>query len=123
MIPELKKPLSNGGIGPIKQLRLMQISSFSLSSPSVSPIKASTTSAPTAAPATAEQSEASFTNSADSFSNLVAQASQVPDVRSDLVDSFKSRIAAGQYPTSDTIDSLTDTLGSSIFQLADSAQD
>ena len=102
----------------------MQISSFSLTSPSVSAIKASnTTSAPATASATTEQSETSFTNSADSFSNLVAQASQTPDVRSDLVDSFKSRIASGQYPTSDTIDSLTDTLGSSIFQLADSAQD
>ena len=101
----------------------MHISSFSLSSSSLaSSIKAFRTSPQAAAPAAPGQSEASFTNSADSFANLVVQANQQPDVRSELVDSFKSRIAAGQYPTKDTIESLTDTIGHSILQLADSTQ-
>jgi anti-sigma28 factor (negative regulator of flagellin synthesis) len=118
LLPEAKKPLSNPGIGPIKQLRLMQISSFSISSSSVSPLKASTTPAPAAASASTQESEANFTTSADSFSSLVAQANAMPDVRSELVDSFKARIASGQYPTANTLNDLTDTIGSSILQMA-----
>jgi flagellar biosynthesis anti-sigma factor FlgM len=99
----------------------MQISSFSIS-PSISPVKttAAAASKPTSSPV---ETDASFTTSAASFSSLVQQASATPDVRTDLVNSFKARIAAGQYPTSETIDSLAETIGGSIIHMAEAAQD
>ena len=60
--------------------------------------------------------------SPDSFSSLVSEAGQMPEVRNDVVDSFKSRIASGQYPTQATIAGLTNILGGSILQQAN-AQD
>ncbi len=49
--------------------------------------------------------------SADTFSSLVREAGQMPDVRSSLVNSFKSRIQAGSYPTDHTLDRLTSLMG------------
>jgi anti-sigma28 factor (negative regulator of flagellin synthesis) len=98
----------------------MQISSFSMS-PTLPPVKASASSSEAATTST-DSTETNFTNSADSFSGLVQQAGQMPDVRSELVDSFKSRIQAGEYPTPETIDNLTDAIGSSIVRMADASQ-
>ncbi len=42
----------------------------------------------------------------------------MPDVRSELVDSFKSRIQSGQYPSSETMDALTDVIGNGIVKMA-----
>jgi hypothetical protein len=75
-------------------------------------------SSPAAKPST---DEAVMNFSADSFSSLVKQAGQFPEVRSDVVDSFQARIQAGQYPSPDTMDSLTDVLGPSIVKMADAS--
>jgi hypothetical protein len=99
----------------------MQISSFPIS-PAIPPVKPSA-SAPTTTPASPDSAETNFTNSADSFSGLVQQAGQMPDVRGELVDSFKSRIQAGEYPTPETIDNLTDVIGGGIVQMADAGQE
>ena len=77
-----------------------------------------TKSSPTAKPST---DQAVMNTSADSFSSLVKQASQFPEVRSDLVDSFRARIQSGQYPTADTMDDLTEALGPSIVAMANSS--
>jgi hypothetical protein len=42
----------------------------------------------------------------------------MPEVRSDVVDAFKSRIQAGSYPTQDDIAGLTDLIGGGIVQQA-----
>jgi anti-sigma28 factor (negative regulator of flagellin synthesis) len=56
--------------------------------------------------------------SADTFSSLVQEAGQMPDVRSDLVDSFKSRIQSGTYPSQETVDGLADRMGATWSQSA-----
>jgi hypothetical protein len=116
-----KLPLNKNGKGPISGLRLMQISSFSASL-STLPSKTMSSSSPAPKPSSG-QAETNFSTSADSFSGLVQQAGQMPEVRGEVVDSFKARIQAGQYPTPDAIDNLTDVIGSSIVQMADSAQE
>jgi anti-sigma28 factor (negative regulator of flagellin synthesis) len=84
----------------------MMISGLSsLASISFSP----TTSRVQAPPAAGDQVAMSL--SADTFSSLVQEAGQMPDVRSDLVDSFKARIQAGTYPTQATLDGVIDRMG------------
>jgi len=56
--------------------------------------------------------------SADSFSSLVNEAKQIPDVRSELVDSFKARIQSGAYPSQEDLSNLTDVIGGHVLQLA-----
>jgi len=97
----------------------MQISSISISTSL--PMEKTKSSAP--AQSTTDTPVMSFSSSASSFTNLVKQASQMPEVRSDVVDSFKSRIQAGQYPDSETVDNLTDVIGSSIVKMANSSSD
>ncbi len=62
--------------------------------------------------------------SADSFSKLVKQASQMPEVRSEVVDAFKSRIQSGAYPPPEVIEGLTHVIGGPLARQAqlDSAQ-
>ena len=60
--------------------------------------------------------------SANSFSSLVHDANQMPDVRSEVVDSFKSRIQAGHYPAQDVIAGLTRLIGGGIMQTIKEAQ-
>jgi anti-sigma28 factor (negative regulator of flagellin synthesis) len=116
-----KLPLNKNGKSPISELSFMQISSFSASF-STLPTKTMSSSSPTPQPS-ADQAQTHFSTSATSFSGLVQQAGQMPEVRSEVVDSFKSRIQAGQYPTPDTMDNLTDVIGNGIVQMADSASE
>jgi hypothetical protein len=58
--------------------------------------------------------------SPDTFSSLVQEANQMPEVRSEVVDSFKARIQSGEYPSQDVIEGLTDLIGGSIVQQAKS---
>ena len=76
-----------------------------------------TNSSPVGKPAT-DQAVINF--SADSFSSLVQEAGQYPDVRSEVVDSFKARIQAGAYPTQSDIAGLTNVIGGSVMQMAKS---
>jgi anti-sigma28 factor (negative regulator of flagellin synthesis) len=92
----------------------MQINGIS-TSPSI-PVDRSTT--PQKQTESSDQDQAVISPSADLFSSLVSQANQMPEVRSDLVASFKSRIAAGDYPEQSVISGLTDVLGGSILQAA-----
>jgi hypothetical protein len=57
-------------------------------------------------PSSAVQStsdQAVLNTSADSFSSLVKAASQMPEVRVDLVATYKARVQAGHYPEQDII--------------------
>jgi len=56
--------------------------------------------------------------SPDSFSSLVKEAGQMPEVRSELVDAFKSRIQAGNYPSPDDLAGLVNVIGRSVVQQA-----
>ena len=56
--------------------------------------------------------------SADTFSSLVQQAGQMPEVRTDLVNAFKTRIQSGSYPTEETIAGLARMIGGSVVQQA-----
>jgi anti-sigma28 factor (negative regulator of flagellin synthesis) len=55
--------------------------------------------------------QVSMSLSPDTYSSLVTEASQMPDVRGEVVDAFKARIQSGDYPTSDTLDGLVDRMG------------
>ncbi len=92
----------------------MQISGFSI--PTSIPMEKNTTS-PTPKVAT-DQAVINF--SPVSFSGLVREASQMPEVRSDLVESFRAKIQSGQYPTDETLSGLVDTIGASIVRQANS---
>ena len=103
----------------MKEMRPMQISSSSIYiSPSIPMEKTKSSSAPKSS-----TDQAVMNTSADSFSGLVKQAGQFPEVRNDVVESFQARIQAGQYPTADTMDDLTDVLGPSIVKMADAGSD
>jgi hypothetical protein len=54
--------------------------------------------------------------SADSFSNLVAEAKATPEVRSDVVDSFKAQIQSGHYPSQDVVAGLARAIGGVVGQ-------
>ena len=56
--------------------------------------------------------------SADTFSSLVSEANQMPDVRGEVVDAFKSRVQSGDYPSSETLDGLADVMGNHWSQFA-----
>jgi Anti-sigma-28 factor, FlgM len=90
----------------------MQISGYSIS-PSIPMGKTSLS------PATQEATDSAVINfPGNSFSGLVKEASAMPEVRSDLVDSFKARIQSGQYPNQNDIAGLADAIGGSIVQQA-----
>ena len=55
--------------------------------------------------------QVSMSLSPDTYSSLVSAAGQMPEVRGEVVDAFKSRIQSGEYPTSDTLDGLVDRMG------------
>ena len=93
----------------------MQIGNIT-SSTSFSVAKTTSSSAGNAAPETSDQAVLNF--SADSFADLVRQAGQMPDVRSEVVDSFKARIQAGHYPSQDVIAGLTRLIGGGLSQQA-----
>jgi hypothetical protein len=56
--------------------------------------------------------------SADTFSSLVSDAGQMPDVRGEVVDAYKSRVQSGEYPSTETLDGLTDLIGNNWSQFA-----
>ena len=58
--------------------------------------------------------------SPDSFSSLVKEAGQMPEVRSEVVGAYKARIQAEQYPSQEIIAGLTRLIGGGILQLAQS---
>jgi len=98
----------------------MQISGIS-SSPSFPVQRTSTPQNGTTAQPPTDQ--AFISSSGDLFSSLVKQAGQMPEVRTDLVESFKSRIAAGQYPTQHDVDNLVDVIGGGVLKLAQSTSE
>jgi anti-sigma28 factor (negative regulator of flagellin synthesis) len=57
-------------------------------------------------------------NSADSFSSLVKEAGQMPEVRSELVDAYKARVASGHYPSEDIVAGLLRLIGGGIAKAA-----
>ncbi len=91
----------------------MRISGFSIPT-SIPMEKTNSSTTPEVAPT--DQAVINF--SPVSFSGLVKEAAQMPEVRSDLVESFKAKIQSGQYPTEDTISGLVDKIGGSIVRQA-----
>jgi anti-sigma28 factor (negative regulator of flagellin synthesis) len=55
--------------------------------------------------------QVSMSLSPETYSSLVSQAGQMPDVRTEVVDAYKSRIQSGAYPTQETVDGLVDRMG------------
>jgi len=97
------------------EVRFMQISGIS----TTSSIPMGKTNSPRVGQPAADQAVINF--SGDSFSSLVKEAGQMPEVRSDVVAAFKSRIQAGQYPTQDTIAGLVNVIGGAVVEQAKSA--
>jgi len=56
--------------------------------------------------------------SPDTFTSLVRTASAMPEVRGELVDTYKAQIQSGSYPSSDTLDGLVDLMGATWAQSA-----
>ena len=90
---------------PMLEVRLMQINSVTSSAP-LSYVKA-----PVASPAPAPGDQVSISLSPGTFSSLVQQANQTPEVRSDAVEAYKSRVQAGHYPAQDVIEGLINLMG------------
>jgi hypothetical protein len=90
----------------------MQINGFS-TSPSL-PVQRTNMSQP----AQEVSDQAVLHVSLDTFSGLVQQAGAMPEVRGEVVDSFKARIQSGQYPSPETVAGLVDVIGGSIVKLA-----
>jgi hypothetical protein len=62
-------------------------------------------------PAPPAGDQVSMSLSANTFSSLVSDAGQMPDVRNEVVDAYKSRVQSGEYPSSETLDGLADLMG------------
>lgn len=65
------------------------------------------------APTPIEMDRALLHVSAKSFTDLVKSASAYPDVRPDVVSSFKAQVASGNYPSEDTMSGLAGVLSGS----------
>lgn len=112
--PGPQKRLRSANGAPMNGAGFMMISGLSSSSPAA--FSPPTARAAQTQPAGGDQ--VSMSLSADTFSSLVNEAGQMPEVRGDVVDSFKARIQSGNYPTPETLDGLTDVLGDHWSQLA-----
>ena len=95
----------------------MQINSINASQ-AVPVVKATSSQAPSTTTDNSDRAE--FNLSADSFSSLVQRANQMPEVRTELVDAYKSRIHSGHYPAQDVIDGLIHLIGGTVKQAAQS---
>jgi hypothetical protein len=49
--------------------------------------------------------------SPETFSSLVKQAAEMPEVRQNLVDAYKARIQSGQYPDPAVVEGLIRLMG------------
>jgi hypothetical protein len=58
--------------------------------------------------------------SPETFSSLVSQAMQIPEVRHELVDAYKARIQSGQYPGTAAVEGLIRLMGGTWVQQANS---
>jgi anti-sigma28 factor (negative regulator of flagellin synthesis) len=93
----------------------MQINGATTSIPIYNNVGKNNSTTPAAKPAL-DQAVIGFSGS--SFSSLVSEANSQPDVRSEVVESYKSRIQSGAYPTQDTLSGLVDVIGGSIVKAA-----
>jgi hypothetical protein len=110
--PGPQKPLRSKNTDPIQRGGYMTISGIS----SPSPVSYGQPAARTSAQPEGDQ--VSMSLSADTFSGLVNEAGQLPDVRSEVVDAYKSRVQSGDYPSSATLDGLADLMGNHWSQFA-----
>jgi len=105
-------PLMKKARKPILGVRFMQISGIT-NSPLIPLPKTSLSQTGKSA---TDQAVINF--SPDSFSSLVKEASQMPEVRSEVVDAFKSRIQSGGYPSQADLAGLADVIGGGILHEA-----
>jgi len=110
-----QNPLRSKGRQPIPWLRFMQIDGISHSLPVAYTKPASS---PQGSPAAGDR--VSISTSGDSFSDLVSQVSQMPEVRSEVVDAYKVRIQAG-YPGPLDVEGLANLMGPTWTRLAGTA--
>jgi hypothetical protein len=64
--------------------------------------------------------QVSMSTSATSFSSLVSQVGEMPEVRGEVVDAYKARIQAG-YPAQQDLDGLVNLMGGTWAKGASSA--
>ncbi len=105
---------------PISKVRAMQINGTT--TPSSVPVVNTTTSYSASAPNTEAVDTADLSNSASSFASYVNEASQMPEVRSEVVDSYRARVHAGQYPSAEVVAGLTRLIGGPIMQMVNSGK-
>ena len=67
---------------------------------------------------TASTDQVMINTSSDSFSDLVKAAGQMPEVRSDVVDAYKSQVQNGHYPSQEIVAGLIDLIGGGISKMA-----
>jgi hypothetical protein len=109
------KGLRNAPDNPTNQVRVMQVNSATIVPffPVVIGTSSDTDTATVPAPTPTQIDRALLHVSAESFTNLVNTAKAYPEVRSDLVSSFKSQVANGSYPSEETVSGLTRLLSGS----------
>ncbi len=99
---------------PIAKVRLMQIGSITSSG-------AFSLERTMSSPAQNTSSDQVMINtSPDTFSSLVNEAGQMPEVRSDLVDAYKAKVQSGNYPPEDIVAGLIHLIGGNIVKAAQS---
>ena len=80
------------------------------------PVGSSTASTTTSSSTTSSthSDQAVLNMSASTFSSLVQEAKSYPEVRSEVVDAFKARVASGGYPSEDIVAGLIKLVGGMI---------
>jgi anti-sigma28 factor (negative regulator of flagellin synthesis) len=93
---------------PIKKSKAMQINSAT-TIPFL-PVTAGLGTAKTATTPSTNSDQAVMNTSASTFASLVEEAKSYPEVRSSVVEAYKSAIASGKYPSDQVMAGLAKTL-------------
>jgi hypothetical protein len=108
-----KKVLSKKLDNPIAEVRVMQVTSATIVPFFPVVIGTNSNGDLGIAPTPTQIDRALLHVSAESFAQLVKTAKSYPEVRSDLVSSYKSQVANGSYPSEDTVSGLAKRLSGS----------
>jgi hypothetical protein len=108
--------LRSRGRKPIEKVRLMQINGVSSSAVPAVFLKL----APSPQGTAPAGDQVSMSTSAEAFSSLVSQVGQMPEVRGEIVDAYKARVAAG-YPGPLDVEGLANLMGPTWIRNAVSA--
>jgi len=87
----------------------MQIGSTTTAIPFVPVTAGTSTNSSTAS--SNDTDKAVLNTSGDTFSSLVNEAKSYPEVRGEVVDAYKARIASGSYPSEEVVEGLIKLMG------------